>query len=574
MISVIVSTFNRREILAKCLQSLAKQDCPKSQYEVIVVVDGSTDGTQEFLRTLQHDPALRVIDQPNRGLASARNAGLRAARNEVVLFLDDDLLCTPQVISEHLKVHEGSNRQLAFGPVLVSKGPYESAASRVTRAYYAEGVYGPLENGEPPTWPIHARVPPNSSISRDVLLGFGGFDEQFVNAHEDIELGIRLWQDGVRFVYLPNAGTEHLYEKSANELAAAEALRAGKFETMLCRRHQVYRTHSLLAGAQNTRLFKNGIGAILLKFPLLGRAADLAIVIAQKLRIGAAPQVNEDRLLAARINLNMYRGAVREAGSWRSFRSEFWVRLPVLMYHRIGEQKRGTYPDLTVDPGKFAIQMQWLAENGYEPISSFDWVAYCTVAKPLPEKPVLITFDDAYADLADHALPVLREHGFRAVVFVPTAYIGESNIWDQAKGSASIRLMTADSIKKWAVHGIEFGAHSRTHPELDGICASALPEEVAGSQAELERIIESPVFAFAYPYGNHNERVEEAVGRCFRLAFTTEDGLNNLGTNLMRLRRTMVQPDDSLVDFASRVQFGLSIPEHTRARMRRFLRAH
>ena len=74
MISVIVTTFNRREILARCLQALAEQELPASQYEIIVVIDGSTDGTQAYLQTLRFEAALRVIDQPNRGLAAARNA--------------------------------------------------------------------------------------------------------------------------------------------------------------------------------------------------------------------------------------------------------------------------------------------------------------------------------------------------------------------------------------------------------------------------------------------------------------------------------------------------------------------
>jgi GT2 family glycosyltransferase/peptidoglycan/xylan/chitin deacetylase (PgdA/CDA1 family) len=573
MISVVVTTYNRRERLAQCLRALAAQDCPVSQYEVIVVVDGSTDGTQEYLRTIQFGFVLRVIDQPNRGLAAARNAGLLDARHEVVLFLDDDLVCMPNVLSEHSKAQRSGDKLLAFGPVLVSAAPFERVTARVARTYYAESIYGPLEKGEPPTWPIHARVPPNCSISRDLLLGFGGFDEKFVNAHEDIELGIRLWRSGVRFKYLSNAGTEHMYEKSGEELAVLEALRAGKSEIMLCHKHPVYRRYSLLAGIQGTRLFRSGLGDIFPKLPILGRAASGAIAMAQRFRIRPEHKIDAARLLALKSNFNLLRGAVGEAGSWRKFRGEFWMRLPVLMYHQVGALKRNTYADLTVEPGQFAIHMQWLAENGYEPISCFDWLAWCESAKPLPAKPVLITFDDAYADLVNYAFPVLRDRGFRAIVFVPTAYVGESNIWDQANGSASIRLMTAESIKKWAANGIDFGAHSRTHPELDGISVSALEEEVEGSRADLESIIESPVTAFAYPYGNYNELVTEAVGRSFQLAFTTEDGLNHLGTNLMRLHRTMVKPNDSLVDFASRVQFGLSVQEQARVRVRHLIRA-
>ena len=572
MISVVVTTFNRREVLARCLQALEDQDCPPTQFEVIVVVDGSTDGTLEYLRSLRYGPALTVIDQPNRGLAAARNAGLAAARFEIVLFLDDDLLCKPRVVSDHLKAHTTGGKVLAFGPVLVAAAPLEAAAARLTRTYYADSIYGPLAQGESPVWPIHARVPPNSSISREVLLEFGGFDEAFVNAHEDIELGIRLWRGGVNFIYLPDAKVEHLYTKSSRDLAVSEARRTGKFEILLCRKHPVYRSESELAASQTTRMFASGVGDILLKFPIAGQLARSAFATARRLPLESVSGRKEEWLLAREGNLNMLQSAVCEAGSWRQFRAEFWMRLPVLMYHQVGAFKRNTYPGLTVDPGRFALQMEWLANNGYQPIDISDWIAWCESAKPLPENPVLITFDDAYANLVEYAFPVLRKHRFKAVVFVPTAYIDQSNIWDQANGSAPIRLMSADSIKRWAADGIEFGAHSRTHPELDRISAAALQEEVEGSRAELEKIVEAPVAAFAYPYGNYNRQVEEVVSRNFRLAFTTEDGLNNLGTNPMRLHRTMVQSGDTLVDFASRIRFGYSIPEQTKARIRRLLR--
>jgi len=100
-LSVVVATFNRREMLSKCLRALKAQDFPRSRFEVIVVVDGSTDGTEDFLKDCDFGPRLQVLVQENRGLAAARNAGLQAAKQEVVLFLDDDLLCAPNVLSEH-----------------------------------------------------------------------------------------------------------------------------------------------------------------------------------------------------------------------------------------------------------------------------------------------------------------------------------------------------------------------------------------------------------------------------------------------------------------------------------------
>jgi hypothetical protein len=177
-------------------------------------------------------------------------------------------------------------------------------------------------------------------------------------------------------------------------------------------------------------------------------------------------------------------------------------------------------------------------------------------------------FDDAYEDLVTYALPVLRKHGFPATVFVPTAYVGRSNVWDHPKGSPVMALMSADAIREWADKAIEFGAHSHTHPELDALDPVALEEELEGSREELERIINAPVTSFAYPYGNYNSDVRAAVGRKFELAFTTENGVNTLGTDLLRLHRTMVKPGQSMLHFASRLRFGRSIPEDLRRKLR------
>ena len=101
MLSVVVPTFNRRALLARCLRSLAEQDYAREQFEVIVVDDGSTDDTQQFLSDFKSEFEFRIIAQPNRGLAAARNAGIRAARNSIVVLLDDDLICSPLLLSAH-----------------------------------------------------------------------------------------------------------------------------------------------------------------------------------------------------------------------------------------------------------------------------------------------------------------------------------------------------------------------------------------------------------------------------------------------------------------------------------------
>ncbi len=128
--------------------------------------------------------------------------------------------------------------------------------------------------------------------------------------------------------------------------------------------------------------------------------------------------------------------------------------------------------------------------------------------------------------------------------------------------------MSAQQIRDWGGRGIEFGAHSRTHPDLTTLGPTELVEEVAGSQHDLETILQSPVRAFAYPYGTHSPAVSDCVRSVYDLAFSTEEGMNNLGTDPHLLRRTGVLPGEFMVDFASRLRWGYSPFERLRARIR------
>jgi len=101
-ISVIIPTFNRAEQLRLCLDSLSRQTAAPETFEVVVVDDGSTDGTEEMLRTYGAPFPLRVEQQANRGPGAARNRGIELAAGAFCLFMDDDILADPQFVSEHL----------------------------------------------------------------------------------------------------------------------------------------------------------------------------------------------------------------------------------------------------------------------------------------------------------------------------------------------------------------------------------------------------------------------------------------------------------------------------------------
>jgi peptidoglycan/xylan/chitin deacetylase (PgdA/CDA1 family) len=254
------------------------------------------------------------------------------------------------------------------------------------------------------------------------------------------------------------------------------------------------------------------------------------------------------------------------------------VRLPVLCYHRVGPpdpDRRSRW--LTVPTEQFERQVRWLARHRYHTIRPADWVAWCREGKPLPPRPVLITFDDGYAEVAEHALPILERAGMTAVVFVVTGRLGGTNAWDEPNGYPVRRLMDGDQIRDWARRGIEFGGHSRRHVNLTKLAEHDLEEELAGCQADLTTLLGRPAASFAYPYGESNPAVRAATGALFPLAVGTDEGINDARNDLHALLRTYVFPHELMFDFASRVRRGYSVLRRVqgaiglRTRLRRFL---
>ena len=571
-LSVVIATHNRWKVLVQTLPAVLAQDFPPNAYEVIVVVDGSTDGTAEWLRSLGPAGGLRILEQSNCGQAVAQNAGLGAAQGELVLFLDDDILCEANLLQEHSTAHRAGESLVVFGPVLLAPNSSNTLATDWVRSCTDEYLRRLAADNEP-QWPQDVLVDANVSALRSALLAAGGFDEQFVGARDNADFGMRLWKTGMRFRYLPNAVARQIYVKTSRELVRKDAPRYGRNEVLLCRKHPDCRPFSALASVGRGPRWRRWLRELAARSPLSPELLLRApCAVAEWLRSIPWMRRAGVRMLQWRQGIEMLRSALREVGSWEAFQAEFGMRLPVLLYHHVGPLRPGTYPELTVAPEKFERQVRWLAQRGYVGIPPSAWLAWCKEGRALPERPVLLTFDDAYADLTEHAFPVLRRYGFSAAVFVVTGQIGGTNAWDEKLGSGRHQLMTAEQIRHWAGQGIEFGAHSRSHADLRALQDSDLADEITGSGGNLAELLGTRVLSFAYPYGTHNDAVRKQVGSSFALAFGVEEGLNCLKTGLSLLRRTMVQPDDSFNDFACRVRLGWSPIRRVRARVVRAIR--
>ena len=557
-ISVVIPTYNRRDLLASVLQSIFAQDFPRDEREVVVVVDGSTDGTAESLRNLAAPCRFAVIEQPNRGPAAARNAGVRAAAGDIVLFLDDDIRCAPDLLSLHVAAHAKHGSSVVFGPVFIAPESPQNPATDWVSDWYSQYNRELVERRGP--WSKHeVWLYSNCSIPRKLFLDIGGYNESFPwAAYEDGEIAIRLWDAGVAFRYEPAARVYQVYDKTPETLVKKDAVRHARAEVMMARIHPSHRPHSRLARANSghvrrilTRLaWQSPVSPeLLLRAPFKLAASARRISAMNRAAV---------RLLQLRMGIEAVRAAIDETGSWSEVRRQYGATLPILVYHDIGAPALGTYPEQTVSPAKFEQQVKWLARRGYTGIGIRDWLAWREEGKPLPDKPVLFTFDDGYQGVSKYAFPILERYGFKALAFVVTSLIGMSNAWDEAAGFPSRQLMSADDIRQWARRGFEFGSHSRTHADLTGLGADEMAREVAASRDELGAVIGDAPAAFAYPYGRVNYDVRRCVAKHFAAAVSMARGLNTIATDPHMLRRSHVRQRDTLLDLACRAAFGTS----------------
>ena len=171
--------------------------------------------------------------------------------------------------------------------------------------------------------------------------------------------------------------------------------------------------------------------------------------------------------------------------------------VPILMYHSVGVTLSAAYSRWVVSVDRFARHMALLAERGYSPMSVSAFTARRSEAG-VPPRPVVITFDDGLRDFIIGAFPVLRRHGFSATLFVATGYVGETARWLGPVGEGVRPMLGWAEIDKVAAGGIEIGAHSHTHPQLDILAPTAAREEIRTSKAILEdrlgcAVIRSPI---------------------------------------------------------------------------------
>ena len=203
--------------------------------------------------------------------------------------------------------------------------------------------------------------------------------------------------------------------------------------------------------------------------------------------------------------------------------------IPVLMYHKVSPDTRTGGLGLRVPPEDFDWEMQYLKKNNYHTVSLGNVLDYFQSGKALPQKPIVITFDDGYKDNYQYAYPILKKYDYTATVFVVTSIIGKTNEFDVKKHlQPENKMMDWSEIKSLATGGITIGSHTLTHPHLTQISQTEARQEIMESKNVLEKGLGKEVQFFCYPYGDNNDTVAKMVKEIgYRAAVTTQLGINN-----------------------------------------------
>lgn len=227
--------------------------------------------------------------------------------------------------------------------------------------------------------------------------------------------------------------------------------------------------------------------------------------------------------------------------------------VPVLMYHRVATDPVPGLERYAVTPAEFARQMDCLASMGATALTLGQFEAALWEGKPLPERAVLITFDDGYVDTLTEAIPTMMRAGMTATIFIPTAHVGGTSAWDAGFGPVA-PLMTWDQLRQVRDLGFSLAAHSHNHFPMAALGHVALSQELDLPREILRRELGLDTYALAYPYGSVDQAVEwEVFGSGYRLAFTTESRRFRRSDKVMAIPRLDVARGLCLDRFARMV---------------------
>ncbi|MGH4025399.1 MAG: polysaccharide deacetylase family protein [Pseudonocardiaceae bacterium] len=222
--------------------------------------------------------------------------------------------------------------------------------------------------------------------------------------------------------------------------------------------------------------------------------------------------------------------------------------IPILMYHAVATDPAAETRRLSFRPEMLDAQLALLRQHGFTPITFSRLGVALRDGGALPARPIVLTFDDGYEDFHRSALPLLTRHGCPATLFVTTGWLADAG--KQAAGTPLDRMLTWSQLDEVDAAGMEIGAHSHSHAELDQLPRAALHQELSVSKRLLEDRLGREVPALAYPYGYSSARVREAVSAAgYRHAAAVSNATARPQGGLLTLPRLTIRRTTSLDTF-------------------------
>lgn len=216
--------------------------------------------------------------------------------------------------------------------------------------------------------------------------------------------------------------------------------------------------------------------------------------------------------------------------------------LPILLYHSVNDDPPAWIAPFTVGVRDFGRQLDLVVASGRVPVTAADVIAACQGSRILPKDAVLITFDDGFLDFVEHAMPALAMRGLPATLFVTTGALCPRNrsVLPEAP------MMSMRHVAEAARSGVEIGAHSHTHIQLDTAPGARITTELGRSRTELEDALGAAVTTFAYPHGYNDARVRRRAHQAgFEGAFAVRNALSCAADDPFALARLTVQAHTS-----------------------------
>jgi peptidoglycan/xylan/chitin deacetylase (PgdA/CDA1 family) len=214
--------------------------------------------------------------------------------------------------------------------------------------------------------------------------------------------------------------------------------------------------------------------------------------------------------------------------------------VPVLLWHGIGPAEGAAADPFRVDASTFERQLDLVVDSGRTPLTATELAQAIAGRRPLPASPVVLTFDDGFADLAAGSVAAMLERSLRGTAFVTTGYLGRPGYLDVA------------GLRSIAGPDVEIGAHSVSHPHLDLLDAADARREITGSRYQLEDLVARPVTSFAYPHGSHSARTRDLVaGAGYLTAHAVKNALSHGEDDVFAVARYAVRSDTTDTQFSA-----------------------